>query len=314
MKYLRVCFIGIGSIAKRHIKNLVHITNKIGIKLEIDAVRRSGEADVDPIFDYVRNIYKDISESEGVYDVCFITNPTEFHIDTLKKVSPYTKHFFIEKPISSINQLTEIENYKCKDNSVYYVACPLRYNSVIQYIKTNIDIKDIVSVRSISSSYLPEWRPGTDYKDSYSAHKELGGGVSIDLIHEWDYLCFLFGIPSKVEKMIGKKSDLQIDSDDYAIYIAEYQNIIVELHLDYFGRHTIREIMLITKNDTIIGDIANNKIKFLRSNKEIVFNEERNDYQIKEIEHFLQMIEFKVPQDSDIKQAVKVLKLTQGEC
>ena len=49
--------------------------------------------------------------------------------------------------------------------------------------------------------------------------------------------------------MGGKKSTLEIDSDDYAIYIAEYADKILELHLEYFGHSIIREITLFTEQD-----------------------------------------------------------------
>ena len=196
---------------------------------------------------------------------------------------------------------------------MYYVACPLRYNAVIQYIKKYIDINQVISIRSISSSYLPEWRPGVDYRNTYSANKKLGGGVSTDLIHEWDYLTYLFGIPLKVNCMIGKKSQLEIDSDDYAIYIAEYLDKIVELHLDYFGRKTIREIVLITKDDTVVGDIANNKISFLKSGRTIEFHEERDDFQIRELKYYFEILYEKKENYSTIQHAVNILKLTQGE-
>ena len=193
------------------------------------------------------------------------------------------------------------------------MACPLRYNAVIQYIKQNVCIDDVMSVRSISSSYLPDWRPGQDYRETYSAHKNLGGGVSIDLIHEWDYLTYIFGWPEKVKCFIGKKSKLEIDSDDYAIYITEFANQIAELHLDYFGRKTLREIQLFTKGDTIVGDIANNKISFLRSDKVIEFHEERDDYQKRELEHFLDVVTGVVPYEDGYKHGIKVLELTQGK-
>ena len=312
LKELKVCFVGIGSIAKRHIKNLTRISFEDDINLYIDAVRRNGNKGNDDVFNLIDNVFPSVEALTEIYDAIFVTNPTEYHLDTLQKVTPFGKNFFIEKPIVSLSQLEDIEHYEKKDKAVYYVACPLRYNVVIQYIKNNVILDDVFAVRSISSSYLPDWRPGQDYRDTYSAHKSLSGGVSIDLIHEWDYLSYLLGKPIKVACMSGKKSHLEIDSEDYAIYIAEYLDKTVELHLDYFGRKTIRDITLFTKDDTIVGDIAKNKITYLKSGKTIDFHEERDDFQVRELRHFLEMIEGKCAQDSDINHAIEVLKLTQG--
>jgi len=309
---LDVCFVGVGSIAKRHINNLKYICSKRGIELHIDAVRRVRNSEEEKELE-LEVVYTDCGQLKKKYDVIFITNPTELHLSTLEAVTEHGNHFFIEKPIVSVHQVNEIEKFELKQNAVYYVACPLRYNAVIQYIKENICSDDVISVRSISSSYLPNWRPGIDYRNTYSAHKDLGGGVSIDLIHEWDYLTFLFGSPEKIFSFIGKKSSLEIDSEDYAVYIAEYQDKVVELHLDYFGRETIREIMIFTNDETIVGDIAHNKISFLKSGKSIDFQEERNHFQRRELEHFLDIVSGNKINDSDIAHAINVLKLTQGD-
>ena len=302
----KVLFVGVGSIAKRHIRNLHAIEND-SLHFEIDAVRRTAVPT-----DGVEHIYQSASEAPDNYDIVFITNPTEYHLSALRQYHEKGKNFFIEKPVVSIGQIKEAQKMELKEDSTYYVACPLRYNAVIQYIKTNIAPSDVISVRSISSSYLPDWRPGQDYRETYSAHKALGGGVSIDLIHEWDYLTYLFGWPSRVFSLIGKKSDLEIDSDDYAVYIAEFKDKIAELHLDYFGRKTIREIQLFTKDDTIIGDIANNQITFMKSGKTIRFEEERDDCQKRELLHFFGMVSNEQKDADDFLHAVKVLGLTQG--
>ena len=313
MKQLNVCFVGIGSIARRHIKNLQIICTKRGISLNIDAIRQKTSVikkDDTPMFG---KVYRDYEELDTEYDAIFITNPTEYHIESLKKIMKYGRNFFIEKPVSSVGQIRDAENLRLKKDAIYYVACTLRYSAVIQYLKNNVDVRSVISVRSISSSFLPDWRPGTDYRKTYSASKQLGGGVSTDLIHEWDYLTFLMGMPQKIFHMSGKISTLEIDSEDYAIYIAEYTDKIVELHLDYFGRETIRQIMVLTNSDTICGDMVNNRIKFLKSGEIIDFQEERDDYQIKELIHFLDLMEGTSKSDSDITHAINVLKLTQGK-
>ena len=310
MQQLKVCFIGIGSIAKRHIKNLQVVCSKQNIELHMDAYRHSSGNLVS--IEGIENVYHDIAQVPDTYDIIFITNPTELHLATLKQFHDKGKHFFIEKPVVSQSQIELAKQVVLKSDSVYYVACPLRYNAVIQYIKNNIEPNDVISIRSISSSYLPGWRPGQDYRNTYSAHKNLGGGVSIDLIHEWDYLTYLFGWPEQVKCFIGKKSDLEIDSDDYAIYIAEFEKQIAELHLDYFGRKTIREIQLFMKEETIVGDIANNKITFLTSGKVLEFHEERDDYQKRELEHFLDMVQGNAADENGYEHGLKVLELTQG--
>lgn len=309
MQKFKVCFVGIGSIAKRHIENLRIVCEINNLDLTVDAYRHSiGVPDIDGI----NKVHYELYQMPDDYDVIFITNPTNLHLKTLELFHNKGKHFFIEKPVVSPEQINPAKEFSLRDGSIYYVACPVRYNSVIQYVKEKIPTDEIISVRSISSSYLPDWRPGQDYRETYSAYKEMGGGVSIDLIHEWDYLTYLFGWPDKIYHMIGKKSDLEINSDDYAIYIAEYNKHILELHLDYFGRIPIRYLELMTKNDTVIGDIVNNRISFLREGRVIDFKENRNDYQQREMEHFIKMIFQNKESNCDFKHGIKVLELTQG--
>lgn len=311
MNELKVLFVGVGSIAKRHIRNLHAIGEKIGLAISIDAFRRrSSTAPIDGI----KNEFTKISDVPCDYDIVFITNPTDQHLETLKLFHNKGKNFFIEKPVVSLSQLEEAKAFKLRSDCIYHVACPLRYNAVIQYIKAHVPVDEVISIRCISSSYLPDWRPDQDYRKTYSAHKDMGGGVSIDLIHEWDYLTYLFGWPEKVYSLIGKKSSLEIDSDDYAVYIAEYADKILELHLDYFGQRTIREIELFTKEDTILGDIVSNKITFLKSGKELDFKEERDDYQKRELLNYIDLIfgDKGRLEENGVTHGLRLLSLSQG--
>lgn len=311
METLKVCFIGIGSIAKRHIKNLKEICAEQNRKVSIDALRTGNNPLSEDISELISNTFHSEKELPNDYDVIFITNPTDYHIETLKKVHEKGKHFFIEKPITSFRNIETVKEVKYRENSVYYVACPLRYTNVIQYLKYNVNIDKVISARCISSSYLPDWRPGVDYRNTYSAHKDLGGGVSIDLIHEWDYLQYLFGKPNRILSMIGKKSNLELDCEDYAFYLAEYSDKVIELHLDYFGRKTIREIMLFTDDDTILGDLTNSRVTYLKSGRVIDFSENRNDFQKKELKYFLELLD-KGEHKNFAYEAYHTMNYTQG--
>lgn len=304
---MKVCFIGVGSIARRHIRNLHMVCAERNIRLHVDAYRRSGQA-----VEGIEQVYTEFDRLPDGYDAVFITNPTELHLETMERFHKKGKHFFIEKPVVSWPQREAAKRFPLRKDSIYYVACPLRYHAVIQYIKSSIAPCGVISIRSICSSYLPEWRPGKDYRTTYSAVKAMGGGVSIDLIHEWDYLTYLFGWPERVNSMIGKKSSLEIDSDDYAIYLAEYADKIAELHLDYFGRKAIREVQIFTGEETIVGDILNHRIHFLVSGKRIDFHEERDDFQKRELHHFLDMVLGVVPKEDGFKHGIQVLELTRG--
>lgn len=313
--YMRIGFWGLGSIAKRHIKNLVSVLDARNVTYSIDVYRHSTRIIEDKdISALVSNAYLESElESNGTeYDIFFITNPTSMHFDAIKRCVPYTRHMFIEKPVFD-DCYVELSDLELDDNSVYYVACPLRYTAVLQYIKNNLELKDVYAVRAISSSYLPEWRPGVDYRNTYSAHKNLGGGVAIDLIHEWDYLSSFFGIPNKVVYAGGTFSDLEIDSDDLATYIGVYADKIIEVHLDYFGRKTVRECMLFTKYDTIVADLTNSQIRYLESRKLIDLKEDRNQFQKRELEHFLDIVEGKIANDSTIEHAINVLKIAMNK-
>ena len=309
----KIGIVGLGSIGKRHLLNIIKVLASRNISCEIDLIRSGKGKELDAeIARLVRRTVYSYAEARDDYDVVFITNPTDRHYDTIEQFVPKTRHMFIEKPVFDSVSLC-VESLKLKDGSVYYVACPLRYTRVIRWLKENINPDDVYSVRAICSSYLPHWRANVDYTQTYSAHKEKGGGVSVDLIHEWDYLCYLFGKPERVYNIKGTFSNLDVDSDDLSLYIAAYKDKAIEVHLDYFGRKTIREVQIFTREDTITADIANGEIRFLKQEKTIDLSEQTNDFYCREMEAFFDMIEGKAPNNNDISMALETLRIAKGE-
>lgn len=314
MKHYNIAFVGLGSIGIRHFNNVSNLLESRRDSHSFDYYC----SDMNKIVpEYIKTkvegqyLFGDRVVANKMYDAVFITNPTSLHYETISKFKNHTKSLFIEKPIFDSAEVDESLLDEIKDIPSY-VACPLRYNPVLQYVKENINYKDAIAVRAISSSYLPDWRPGHDYRKCYSAQRDMGGGVGIDLIHEWDYLTTFFGMPQKVYSIQDKISSLEIDSEDIAIYIAKTEKTTIELHLDYFGRKPLRSMDIFLPDETIHCDISNGIINYMKEGRIIEFNTERNAFQLKEIEHFFDIINGIIPNDSDARHAYQVLKLTRG--
>lgn len=305
---MKVLFIGYGSIAKRHIANLGQLLDDRREGLVIDLVRRS--PCIHP--PGIEHVFESATSSDSDYDVVFITNPTSLHYESLLSVQGKARAYFIEKPV--FDRLDyDISFISRTDNNLYYVACPMRYTRVLRWLRQNVDLGKVRSVRALSSSYLPDWRPGVDYRQVYSSRAALGGGVHVDLIHEWDYVTHMFGFPRSVHSVIAKRSILEIDSADTALYIGEYFDKTVEIHLDYFGRVPRRTMELLTDDEVISCDLIGGLVRFERSGTVIPLGEERNSFQKRELKHFLELIQTGTESDSDIEQAMRVLALAWGE-
>ncbi|WP_195652790.1 Gfo/Idh/MocA family protein [Bacteroides cellulosilyticus] len=313
MKHCHIAFVGMGSIGKRHLGSVCELIKSQGDTYTIDLYRSSMKrelpAEVTALVSKQFLCSDDVTED---YDMVFITNPTSMHLETALKFRDHTKAFFIEKPVFNTFDVEDSVIVKL-DEIPSYVACPLRYNPVLQYIKQNVDVGKVVSVRAMSSSYLPDWRPGQDYRETYSAHTDLGGGVDIDLIHEWDYLTWIFGMPTACSGVAGKYSNLEIDSNDTALYVAKNDHMSFELHLDYFGRKIQRTLDIFTHDDTVQCDIAGGTVTYMKEGKTLRFNSERNAFQMAEIKHFFDIAEGRIANDSNVEHGVKVLKLTKSK-
>ncbi len=315
MKKYKIAFVGLGSIATRHLKNVHAYLASQGDSCTVDLYRSSLSRPLaDELQPLVSNayLYADEIPAGRQYDVVFVTNPTSMHYETVERFAAHTKSFFIEKPVFDSSKVDEKIFDTIKDIPSY-VACPLHYNAVLQYVKQHVNPENVICARAMSSSYLPDWRPGQDYRNTYSAHKNLGGGVSIDLIHEWDYLTWLFGMPAECHSMINKVSNLEIDSDDLAIYIGKNDKTTFELHLDYFGRQTQRTLDLFTADDTIHCDLIAGTVSYLKKGETIKLESERNAFQMAEIAHFFGIINNKTINDSNPEHAYQVLKIAKGE-
>lgn len=306
MKFL---FIGLGSISTKHIKDLAEITDNWGIECDITILRRKVGMLPQELLSYNINQIEKLDST--VYDAAFITNPTNLHFQILDQLKGKTKFYFIEKPIF------ECTDYNWKslgiNNKNAYIACPIRHSEVYKKLKEIVDTNKVFSARLICSSYLPDWRPNIDYRKNYSAIKALGGGVTLDLIHEIDYMAGLFGLPEKVMNVHGKYSDLEIDSDDLSVYIAQYKDKLCEVHLDYFGRKYQRKCELYTSKCSYVADFKAETIEISDGTVLNCLQDDKTNL-YREMEYFVNFITANLSENINTPEhAFEVLKITLGE-
>ncbi len=346
-------FIGLGSIGTRHLNNLTTLCAQQGVVLRADALRsdvtrplRDGvaekltaqftsltaaaaggnpkainvanAADIANAVDAPAANSADASAPLSYYDLAFITNPTAYHADVLIQLQGRAGALFIEKPIFDETQIELVLSDIIPPTQKAYVAAPMRWCGAMLALKeylANHPASAPYSARAICSSYLPSWRPGVDYRTVYSAHRDMGGGVTIDLIHEWDYLVDLFGKPVELHHFKGTYSELEIDSDDLSVYIARYPKLLCELHLDYFGRTYRRSIELFTKDGTLTADFGAGTLT-LPDGTVQDYAEDVNERYLREMQYFIDYALDAAQTAADSKnppaEGLEVLRLTLG--
>ena len=96
-------------------------------------------------------------------------------------------------------------------------------------------------------------------------------------------------------------------------YIARYADRrIAEVHLDYFGRKSVRTVELYMDDETIVGNLIAGEVRYLKAGRTVDLRAERDVYQKRELCYFIDAISAKKKVHNSIAEAVKVLKLTQG--
>ena len=304
---MKVLIIGLGSIGKKHVTAI----KSIRPNAEIFALRSAINANIYP---GVTNIFK-IEEIESVViDFAIIANPTSEHKSTIAQLMPFGFPLFIEKPIYSSLDIEDLVNSVGSKGISTYVACNLRFLDCIRFIEDNLPLfpyKKLNEVNVYCGSYLPEWRPNIDFKETYSANAELGGGVHIDLIHELDYLYWLFGMPNKVTRIFKSQSSLAISSFDYANYLLGYNGFCAGVVLNYYRRDSKRTLELVFEDETWNIDLLKNQIT---CKNQILFSSEQRiaDTYQSQMEYYINCLSKKTESFNTISDAFNVLKICLG--
>lgn len=301
---MKILIIGLGSIAKKHIFALRQLESDC----EIYALRSSKES---KHYDGINNLYS-LKDNTFFFDFAIISNPTSEHARAIEELLKYNIPLFIEKPVFANLDRVDIIQKVLDKNILTYVGCNMRFTSCIKYMKDFLDNnkKRLNEVNVYCGSYLPEWRPGSDFRKCYSAIPELGGGVHLDLIHEIDYLYWFFGKPKKSFSILRNKSSLNIKAIDYANYNLIYDDFCVNIVLNYFRRDAERYIELVFEDSTWKVDLLRNKITDNENNVIFYSSQTDIDTYIDQMSYFISLVRENIKKSfNTISEGFDVLKI-----
>lgn len=282
---MRVLIVGLGSIARRHIAAL----RAIDPATEMVALRSGlGSSGVEGVLDV-----RSLDEAGGGFDFAIVSNPTSEHAGTIRSLLPLGIPLFIEKPLfARCGSDGDLLLERIREAGILtYVACNMRFLDTLVYLRRLVAAGMRVNeVNVYCGSYLPEWRPGTDWRRSYSARPELGGGVHTDLIHEFDYVHWIFGDPVRVRKSLRHSSSLGIEAIDYANYCLEYDDFCVSIILNYYRRDYKRSVEIVAADRTVCADLDGGTVK--DSDGKLLFESRMSDADVyrTQMEYFISLL------------------------
>jgi predicted dehydrogenase len=300
---MRVLISGLGSIGRKHINSI----KSLYPGAEIVALRSGVNTDE---YEGVKNIFDVKKTNLDSFDFVIISNLTSEHRKTIDLFIESGLPLFIEKPLHSNLEIEKSLSLINKKNIITYVACNLRFLDCIRYVKTQSPwfVDKLNEVNVYCGSYLPDWRPYLNFRESYSANPELGGGVHLDLIHELDYLYWFFGTPQKVCRNFKNQSSLKIESFDYAHYLLDYNSFYANVTLNYYRRDSKRYLEMVFENETWYIDLLRNEVS---CNDKLIYSSDQKiaDTYTEQMKYFINNLNSGAEMHNSINDGFNVLKI-----
>lgn len=199
-------------------------------------------------------------------DLVVVATDTARHVDdTLEVLSglPAGSRVLLEKPVS--HTLADGLRLAGTGDRVN-VAAPLRFHAGLGRARDLLaEIGPVTWARIECSTWLPDWRPDRDYRDSYSARPDEGGALR-DLVHEIDYACWVLGRPTSLQARLTNTGLLGIEAEEAAdvLWTAD-GGAQVSLRLDYTGRPSRRRLFVQGAGGSVEWDALTARVELRRA-------------------------------------------------
>jgi predicted dehydrogenase len=264
--------IGLGSIAGRHRKNV----RAVFPGAKIVAMSSSGRAVHGTIedADVIASNLDDVAALKPKWAV--VASPASAHAEHAIHLLEEGVAVLIEKPMV-VNEHDSALLQAAIDRGAPPVAVAhcLRYMPAASVVKAALEegcIGTIYNVYASVGQYLPSWRPGIHFRNSVSAQPTLGGGVLLELSHEFDYLQWILG-ELDVEFCLLRNSrelDLEVEEIADVTLTAIKSGVVCQVHLDFLQIPPQRTCQFIGSHGRLDWNLIDNSVTVRKPDSEAV--------------------------------------------
>lgn len=234
---MNVLIVGLGSIGRRHARTLRTLQKDVAIYALRSGKGQGPEEGVQDVHD--------LSELPGKIDLVIVSSPTDLHLEHVRRILPLHPFLFLEKPLAlTVAEGRTIIDAVEKAGIGHYIGCPLRFHPVLQALRAELQAHPrlVASVHATCRSWLPDWQLGRDYRESFRASADRSGGVHLELIHELDYLLWIFGVPDTRTVELCHIPELAISAPAEAHYELSYPGFTAMIDLSYASHEQERHL------------------------------------------------------------------------
>jgi predicted dehydrogenase len=308
-----VLVVGCGSIGRRHLTNLRKLGRGDLVAFDpLDERLRLVRDDLD-----VRTVPSLAAGLEASPSAVIVCTPPHRHVGVARSAVEAGADVLIEKPIADrLDDVEELIAAAARRSRVIMVGYNLRFQTGLVRLKALLDdgaIGRVLTLQAEFGQYLPDWRPGQDYRAGHMVSDAEGGGVIREVSHELDYARWLAGEVRSVSAVAEHVSGLAMDAEDVAFVLLRFvSGALGHVALDCVQREYSRRCKVVGAEGTLVWELRGG-LRLYRATtgrwEHFAVEQDVSRTYVDEMAHFLAVVRRERPPVVDGAEAARVLRI-----
>ena len=265
MKFL---VIGLGSMGKRRVRNLIALGNNEIAGFDLREDRRAEASEK-----YGISVFSDVDSALKHFrpDALVISTSPEHHMKYAWMAFELGLSCFIEASVVDADRILELHQRTEKSSVLMAPSCTMRHfpgpKKVKDLIKQGVIGKPL-NVNYQTGQYLPDWHPWEKIEDFYVSNRETGAGREI-VPFELTWLNDIFGKPDALACVKAKLTDMNADIDDIYHCLLRYpEGVLANVTVEVISRpQSTREMRVLGSTGEIVFSADENCVRYANTNQ-----------------------------------------------